>query len=183
MDNQELVENALGGNPEACREIFERCVDMVFHISAIYTNGDREAAKDLAQVVFSKVFANLGSLAPPYHFPAWCARIAHNCGIEYAKKNARDRAGLGELARLADSQTPDPEQIMLINETLRAVSESFESGVEGPLKETARLFYKEDKSVAEIASELGVSQTAVTTRLSRFRARLRELVLKKLVDD
>jgi RNA polymerase sigma-70 factor (ECF subfamily) len=182
-EGKELARKAAGGDPQACRKIFEGCVDMVFHISALYAQEDREAAKDLTQQVFTRAFRSIGNLEPPYNITAWCARIAHNCGINYVKERARERRGIGEYIKVMETQGHDPEKMMLINEAMRVVAESFESEIEGVLKETARLFYREGKSVAEISSELAVSPTTVTTRLARFRARLRELVASKLMDE
>ncbi|HUT53762.1 MAG TPA: sigma-70 family RNA polymerase sigma factor [bacterium] len=182
-DDKELALKAAQGDPEACREIFERCLNMVFYISKIYTQGDRESAKDLTQQVFARAFRSIGSLEPPYNIAAWCARIAHNQGIDHVKENARERRGLSEYIKVMETHGSDPEKIMLIHEATRAVADSFEAGVAGILKETARLYYGEGKSVAETAVAMGVSKTVVTTRLSRFRARLRELVAEKLGDD
>ncbi len=46
---------------------------------------------------------------------------------------------------------------------------------EGPEKETVRLFYLEGTlSAREIAQRMGVGKSAVTMRLERFRARIKE---------
>ena len=179
-DKGALVQSAAGGDPEACREIFDQLIDMVFHILNIYTNGDREAARDLSQPVFMKFFDNLGSLKPPYHYAAWCARIAHNCGIDHAKERVREKAGRDDFALLFESGEDDPERLMLGCELMRAVSEAFAQEAEDIVRLTGRMFYRDEKSVPEIAAELGVTQSTVTTRLARFRALLREHIARKL---
>jgi RNA polymerase sigma factor (sigma-70 family) len=179
-DKGALVRSAAEGDPEACREIFDRTIDMVFHILNIYTHGDREAAKDLSQTVFMKFFDNLGSLKPPYHYAAWCARIAHNCGIDHVKESAREKASQNDYAALFEGEGDDPERLMLSCEFMRAISDAFGQDTDDVLRLTGRMFYRDDKTVPEIASELGVSQSTVTTRLSRFRALLREHIARKL---
>ena len=49
------------------------------------------------------------------------------------------------------------------------------------LKETIRLFYIEGKSSLQISEALGITQTAVTTRLNRFRTRYRKLLVKRIL--
>lgn len=75
--------------------------------------GDREAAADLAQDIFIKVFRNLAAFRGDARFSTWLYSVARNhCFTHLKSRVARDTealdAGAGELTDTA----PDPEQLV-----------------------------------------------------------------------
>jgi DNA-directed RNA polymerase specialized sigma24 family protein len=49
------------------------------------------------------------------------------------------------------------------------------------LRETVTLFYLEGKKTTEIAKIQAITQTAVTTRLNRFRGKLRKRLAQEIL--
>ena len=49
-------------------------------------------------------------------------------------------------------------------------------------RETAELFYVEGLKCEEIAAKQGISVTAVTTRLARFRAKVHKQLLRRILE-
>ena len=83
--DEALVEAALDGERGAFETLVRRHQrSLVSHIYRLI--GRREAALDLAQDVFLKVYQSLGSFDPTYRFTTWLYRIASNCAIDHLRK-------------------------------------------------------------------------------------------------
>lgn len=54
---------------------------------------------------------------------------------------------------------------------------------EGGMKDCAKAFYVEGISTSDIAKRLDIPKSTVTTRLDRFRGRVRKLLLARLMDS
>jgi RNA polymerase sigma-70 factor (ECF subfamily) len=58
QDEQDLIEACKRGDSSAFRQIYETYKDKV-HSLGFYMTGDREAARDITQQVFLKVFTSI----------------------------------------------------------------------------------------------------------------------------
>lgn len=100
-------------------------------------------------------------------------RIALNVAISQFRRDTGSVAGHTEaleehhLNRIA-SQQPDPEGDERLS-ALWALIEKFE-----PLNRALIVLYLEDRSYAEIAEIIGISQTNVATKISRIKQTLRQ---------
>ena len=133
------------------RELFERYGDAVFRLAWSCT-GSRQDAEDVTQTVFLKVLERRPDLEPGKE-RAWLFRVAVNeCRSLWRRLKLRRTEPLEEALAL-----------------LRQVME-----LKAGEREILYLIYYEGFSTRETASLLGISQTAVTTRLQRARKKLRE---------
>jgi RNA polymerase sigma-70 factor (ECF subfamily) len=83
--DEQLVESSLDGNRDAFQSLVRRHRRAL--VNHIYRHiGKRDAALDLAQEVFLKVYLSLSSFDPRYRFTTWLYRIASNCAIDYLRK-------------------------------------------------------------------------------------------------
>src|SRR5258707_817397 len=104
-------------------------------------------------------------------------RAAGNVPRGLARRSPVPASGLGELLlpalMAADGRHPgDPAEAALSRvELAEAVSALGPEG--GPARETWRLMYVEDKSVAEVAELMGVSAGTVKSRAHRARRLMR----------
>lgn len=64
---------------------------------------------------------------------------------------------------------------------LEVIAELIEGLEDSDIKQTVQLFYQEGKHSGEIAEILGISQTAVTTRLNRFRLKFRKRIIQRIL--
>jgi RNA polymerase sigma factor (sigma-70 family) len=176
MDDKPLVRRAREGDGAARGEIFARCADMVFRIAMKFNRSDRAAAEDLTQKVFLKVFTSLESFGPPYQLDGWVARIAYNAAMDQLRGAKKERDGMREYSSLAGPRPATPEEEYLGREFKRLLGGMLAAETDDSCRETVRLFFEDGRSTREIGAAQGLTQTAVTTRLSRFRGRL----LKKL---
>jgi len=141
--------------------------------------GDREAAEDLTQETFVEAWRHAHKLHDPDGRDAWLAAIAHNVYRRWARRRSR------ELARVA---TPDPRDGPRVEESL---PDGIDLEIELERDELAHLLdqalallppdtrealvrrFVDGTPHAEIAARLGVSEDAVSMRLSRGKLALR----------
>lgn len=139
--------------------------------------GDRRAVDEVMQEVALAAVAQRSPLADLAKLAPWLYRLAVRQSLLYRRRAGRQRrlaARYGQLFRTApeDCEDHDPLEWLLADERRRLVRTAL-----GRLPqrdaEMLLLKYTEDWSYHELAARLGVSESAIETRLHRARARLR----------
>ena len=106
--DEQLVGEALAGDRDAFGALVLRhqrgLVNFLYRLA-----GSRDAATDLAQEVFLKVFVSLDSFDPRYRFTTWLYRIASNAAIDLLRKKQPRTLSLTEPA--SDDESPAPPAI------------------------------------------------------------------------
>jgi RNA polymerase sigma-70 factor (ECF subfamily) len=174
-----VIQAALSGDEQAFEYLFIKYKADVFHVCLKYSNGDQDQANDLCQEAFISAFLKLARLRDRSRFIAWIAEIAKNKSLSFIRKRQADDRLLREYTVVKpamsghDSQWTDAEL-----ESIAALIRNVKSPA---LQETIRLFYIEGKRTAEIAQLQQISQTAVTTRLNRFRTKFKERITQEIL--
>jgi RNA polymerase sigma factor (sigma-70 family) len=130
------------------------------------SNND-DAARDLAQDTWLRVFRGVASLREPAKLRSWLFGIARNVAMD------RLRSQYSECSR-ADVQLDELAAADEVN--LEEEFATLESGLASlPIveRETLTLFYMRELSLEEIASLVGVPVGTVKSRLFRARQMLR----------
>ena len=159
MGDRLLIE-AAQKDPSRFAELYEQNFERVFAFIARRV-GDRAEAEDLTSEVFHQAFANLGRFewrgAP---FAAWLFRIARNAIIDHAKRAVRE----AEIPPILDLPTePDFEEIEQRARLFRMVD-----GLPSDQRRVIEMRFAEEKSIREIARQLGRTEGAV--KQLQFRA-------------
>src|SRR5919206_4835326 len=93
----ELVVRALSGREDGFEELVRRYQRPI--VAYVYRMvGDYDAALDLAQEVFIKVYNSLGRYRPEFKFSTWIYRIAHNASIDHLRRAGNVRTEEMEVA-------------------------------------------------------------------------------------
>ncbi|MSU22686.1 MAG: RNA polymerase sigma factor SigZ [Opitutus sp.] len=133
---------------------------------------DDATADDLTQETLLKVFRSRAALQDGQRVEAWLYRIARNTLIDFYR---RQRPGAELPVNLAaESAEPADEVTVAMTRSLRIFLEELPAGYREPV----RLAEFEGLPLAKIALRLGLSLTAVKSRVRRGRATLK----KKLQD-
>ena len=132
---------------------------------------DREAAEDLCQETFIKAMRGWSQRDPSASVGAWLYRIATNTAYDYLRRRRRIR-----FMPLVDIEPPPSgnhtmESRLDEGEPVHRALEQLPAMYRLPLV----LHSCEGRSTQEIADTLGVSNSAVKTRLFRARERFREV--------
>lgn len=136
-----------------------------------------EAAEDLVQETFVKIYAHSDKFAPQEgaSFKSWAYKILVNTCFTYYKKRKRERLLVSELEpdALAEMESGADalfqERKLDTDEVLSLVSR-----LPALLGRALRLYVLEDRSQKEIARMEGISDGAVRARIHRAKRELRK---------
>lgn len=145
---------------------------IILKVAAVYAR-DLEDRRDLAQEIRVQLWRSFGRYeASRAKLSTWMYRIALNVAISYRRRDGALLAGRVEpldahhLDTLADSSGAAEE-----DERLTALYAFI--GELDALNRALILLYLEDRSYAEIAEVLGISETNVATKIGRIKQKLR----------
>ena len=97
VSDGELVSRAIAGREESFEELVRRYQRPI--VAYLYRLvGDYEAALDLTQDVFIKVYKSLARYSSEHRFSTWIYRIAHNTAIDYLRRTGARTQELRERA-------------------------------------------------------------------------------------
>ncbi len=135
--------------------------DTVYRV-ALHALGSPHDADDIVQETLLRLWKRSEPFESEAHAKHWLIRVALNLCKNVFRAPWRKHKRLEELDATAVFDTS--EQVTLYAEVM-ALPEKYRT--------VLYLFYYEDYSVKEVAQLLGISETAVTTRLSRARQALK----------
>ena len=143
--------------------------------------------EDLTQDVFLRIFRNLHRFRGQSSFYTWLYRITVNVFFDHNKKRKRADARLIRLQNaLVDVSGHHPDGGDPFRATYDAITDQTFSAAIATLPELFRdvvaMREVDDLSYEEIAAATGISIGTVRSRLSRARARLKELLRSSLTD-
>ena len=128
---------------------------------------------DLVQEIATQLWRAWPDYDPARPFSTWMYRIALNVGIGFVRGNARrirHAVPLDDaLHDIADGG--DDHEVQSGVHMLHRFIDTLE-----PMNRALLLLYLEDRSTREIAEVLGLSESNVTTKISRLKQRIRDHV-------
>jgi RNA polymerase sigma-70 factor (ECF subfamily) len=135
--------------------------------------GNVEAALDVLQEVWIRVFRGIGRLKDPGSLRPWLYRITHGIAVDRLRRDSfRERAEEVHLAACEESADPSFAQ-----EDSAALHQGLnEIGLKH--REVLVLHFLEDFSLAEIAGIVGCSEGTVKSRIHYAKIVLKEILLR-----
>ncbi|MFT3807568.1 RNA polymerase sigma factor [Arenimonas sp.] len=151
-------------------ELLERHRRIVFKVAHTYA-WDPDDRDDLAQEIAAQLWRAYPDYDPSRSFSTWMYRIALNVAISHVRSTTqRDRHSVAlddTLHDVADERGGDPET----EQQLRALQKVI-AGLDR-INRALLLLYLEDRSNREIGDILGLSESNVSTKISRLKQRIR----------
>jgi RNA polymerase sigma factor (sigma-70 family) len=149
-------------------------VDAVVGFCAAFAR-DQATGMDLAQDSFTTAFTALHQLDDASRFSGWMMTITRRTCLQWAARQRRERTALLQLSREPRPRPHRPELASTV------VAEVVAACPDEALRAVAERFYIDPGATThQIATELGLSQSNVTTRLHRFREWARRRMLTRL---
>jgi RNA polymerase sigma-70 factor (ECF subfamily) len=190
VSDERLVARALEGDRSAFEALVRRHqTPLVNHLYRLI--GSRDAALDLAQDVFIKVYTSLASFDPRYRFTTWLYRIASNCAIDQLRRKQIPTFSLepafGDLdtpdaeSRLAGSG-PDPDQVLRLRELQGRLDTAIQA-LPPAYRELILLRHRQHCRYDEIARITRLPIGTVKNRIFRAREILRESLADLLAGE
>src|ERR1700723_4081816 len=179
-----LVAAAKDGDHQAYAELCRRHSKQILRTILRITR-DVADAEDTLQETLLKAYVHIGRFEGRSAFSSWLTRIAINSALMVSrKKRSHYVYSLGGGVDGDDFKLPEPTETAhnpeescilnaLENEYVRAIRY-----LSPTLRVVVQIRYREDASVAQIAEMLGISESAVKSRLLRARSKIREHLKK-----
>lgn len=169
----ELVLRMQQGDLDALGGIYDRHRQLVFR-TALAITGDQEAAADLLQEVFLRLY-RFGDRIDPYRpLEPWLYRMTANMAYTWASQRRRWYRLLQEMAeRLARDGRPTPYHLVEQREQWGEVQRALEA-ISPEKRVVVVLYYLNGLSLAEIAEALELPLGTVKSRLHYGRKMLKK---------
>lgn len=177
-EDHALVKRLRSGDNFALNEIMHRYKERVYRLAWRYV-GNEDAALDVTQETFTKLYFNIDKYNSDYKFSTWVFQIAVNLCRDHLRKNKNHARNVSFDALSEDSpgdwQRSDEniearfqskQQLAILRQEIEHLPET--------LKEAFILFALEERTQAECAEILDVSAKTVETRVYRARKILSE---------
>jgi RNA polymerase sigma-70 factor (ECF subfamily) len=173
-EEKELIEACKRGDSSAFKQMYERYKDKVYCLS-FYMIGDREAARDISQQIFLKVFTSIMTFQHRASFGSWLFRLSVNVCRDHQRSVRRMRI----FSTSGPALLHDRDSKRSVDEDLRKehAAEMVQKAVmklSPKLRTVVVLKYLEDLSYSQIAELLGCSMGTVSSRLNRSHKILAE---------
>lgn len=140
--------------------------ETLFHTAKAILRSD-EDAEDAVQEAICAAFERRESLREADKFRPWLLRILVNKCYDTCRRR-RPTVDLEDVADYLPAKSQDHTERLTLWQAVMALS--------GDLRAAVTLFYYDGLSIREISGALGISEAAVKTRLSRGRAKLRQML-------
>ncbi len=170
--NSDLILELQNGSLEALGELYDLHQRMVFRTALVIT-GDDEAANDLLQDVFLRLFRFAGNIDPTRPIEPWLYRMTTNLSYDWVKRRSRLPRPLEDLIDwLAVPGKNLPDAAVEKNDEWERVQKAV-SSLPLPQRVVIVMYYLNDLSLQEIADILQVPVGTVKSRLYYGRLSLK----------
>ncbi len=174
----ELINRILAGNDSAFADLVRKYQKQV-HALVWRKIGDFHIAEEITQDAFLKVYQKLPTLRNPNQFSGWLYVIATRQCLAYLRKKrivaeSLEEMGTDMIEETAYSQYIAAEQAKANVDAQREVVQKLLAKLKESERTVIILHYFGDMTCSEISRFLGVSPSAIKSRLSRARQRLRK---------
>lgn len=176
VSDQSIINDVLGGDTRAFATIMERYAPRVYALVAGMM-GDGDDAADTTQEIFIKVFSSLTSFKGSSSFSTWLFRISYNMVVSRLRKPQAPDSASGDdrfWDNIADTAADDDDD----DTGMPSVDMLYEAldQLQPDERTLISLFYLDDKSLAEIAFIMSITETNAKTRLFRIRKKLHKIL-------
>lgn len=164
----QLVEGCRRRDRVAMRRLYELTAPMAMGVCMRFAS-DRDAAQDLMQDGYIKVYEGLGKLREPEKVMAWVYHVMLNVGINHCRRTKRPEYLEEVVAQPVTFQT-DPFGMEEVVEALQQL----------PPRQRAvfNMLEVEGLDETEVAEKMRTPVTNVRTLMSRAKSRLKELLTR-----
>lgn len=177
-DDRQLVQTIREGDTEAFEQLVKRKTSKVYAL-CYRIIGNSEDAKDIAQLVFIKLWENLEKYDPHYAFDTWLYRMVTNVAIDFMRnKQSRDNAVNSNL-RLVKTSADAEQGVIIQRKEIETVFNDVSSCLSPKQKTIFVMNQMEDLPSAEIARILGCRESTVRNHLFNARKLMQQQLQKR----
>jgi len=179
--DDDVIAEVLDGDTALFELLMRRYNERIYRAARAILRDEQEA-EDVMQQAFVNAFTHLRQYNGSARFQTWLTRIAINEALARIRRQGRyeafDEDDASIEALVSRDPAENPERSAFSGE-LRGLLEWAIDELPDGVREVFMLREVEGLTTAEVAECLGVSDDVVKTRLSRGRAALRELLMRR----
>lgn len=169
-----ILKALIGGDAEAFRAVYEKYSRRVFAF-AFYLTKSRDAAEEMVQEVFLRVWEKRAQIDPTRDFTPYVKMITQNQVYNFLGKARRDRALQEKIALGMEAVRNQGEDVVIEKELGRLYAEAIRN-----LPPQKRIIYSMSRndgySYDEIATRLGLSKNTVRNHLHEANKSVQQYV-------
>ncbi|MDQ4121749.1 MAG: sigma-70 family RNA polymerase sigma factor [Acidobacteriota bacterium] len=181
--DSELIATSLAGREDSFEELVRRYQRPITAYVYRMTN-DYDAALDVSQEIFIKVYNSLSRYKTEFKFSTWIYKIAHNAAIDYLRRNSNGECSLDleiedeTFERPIESNLASPE-VERERSEWRGEIQRVVQKLPPAYRELILLRHSQDLSYDEIAEIMNLPLGTVKNRLFRARELMRDLLVER----
>jgi RNA polymerase sigma-70 factor (ECF subfamily) len=162
------------GDETAFREFYDGYHRRLLRFVLALAGGDATLAQETVQAAFLTAAAKLRKAESEEHLWNWLARVARQQLAKTWRQQRRNSAIIGM------AEVPDGPGAVETDSQLEKSLDAALLTMEADERELVEWFYFDGLSHKEIAERLGTTVKSVSSRLERARARLRDLIQRRM---
>ena len=165
-----LIYRAQTGDEGAFAELMREYYPYVYTIVIGIVNNPHDA-EEVVQDTFLSAYRGLTQLEDTTKFKSWLAEIARNCVRQWLRKQRGKTVSLDEVNEEILQTEDSPHERLVRQEQRELIRRTMETLPQKD-RDIARAFYLEGASYNELTSTHGLSDKAISFRLSRAKRQL-----------
>lgn len=177
-DETYIIQRILNGETSLYGYFLQTYAEQVFRL-VVPIVGNREDAEELTQDVFLKAFDKLATFRRESSFSTWIYAIAYRAALSQARKHSYREHAMDEHELASLSDTVVDESLDETNETRLMLLRRAIPRLKTEEQALITLFYREGKSLQEIATIMGQKEGTLKVWLHRTRKKLYILMRKE----
>lgn len=171
-----LIKEAKSGNMHAFNKLYYRYKNMVDAVLNQYID-DEDESKDLANIVFLKVYNKLSSFESYESFGGWIRVIASRTALDYLRQSYNKLTVVDEenIRLMSETSTSDADLVnqMSYEQILKEVD-----NLPNTARKVFKLFYLRNLTMEQISKRMRLPLGTVKSHLSRSRRRIKNKIIK-----
>lgn len=174
MEELQLIEGCKRQDRKSQQLVYEKYARVMYGICLRYAS-EKEAAQDLLQDGFIKVFMNINSFENKGSFEGWMKRIFVNLALENIRKDKTKKMCSDDIENVSDLDIIDEAEGDIDGITEDELLKMVQELPQG-YRSVFNLYAIEDYSHKEISEMLGIAEGTSRSQYIRARALLQEKI-------
>jgi len=178
VTDRELVQAIRSGDVHSFEVLVRRKTSKVYGL-CYRVIGNAEDAKDIAQLVFLKLWENLDKYDPQYAFDTWLYRMVTNVAIDFLRSRQSRDAAVNSKLRLVRTATDEQQGVTLQHKEVERIFNEVSAELSPKQKMIFVMREMEDIPSAEISRILGCRESTVRNHLFNARKTMQQELKRK----
>lgn len=171
MDFVNLISKIKGGDKDSFKVLYNRYAPLFKGVAYRYT-GSADDSNDVVQEAFVKIYKNLNKYSFEGNFEGWMKRIVVNCSLDHIAKHKKIQFETEEALEDHRYMSWDLPVSEMSVEEIVALIDQLPQGY----RTVFNLSVFEGFSHKEIGKQLGISESASRSQLTKAKVKLKTLL-------